>query len=254
MSLGIIEEIFDAGQHVGSPFIELLRQLQGGRQGVCGRCQRMDQAQGVELRRRYTLAQHQQAGDHGARQGARKRPAAAAIGRQADGAVRHDEHSVLGRHHEIAGQRQRKTGACSSAFHRSDHRFGKGPDRVNPAVQGLDTLRLNFCRFLPVGLQSQQVSACAKCAAFSGDDNAADFGVVFGRVQRFYTSGIDFGAQCISVLRVAERQDQRAAFAGAFQGACHLSFPLAADSDRWHRDDAARVKAGSEDPHKRFAY
>jgi hypothetical protein len=59
-----------------------------------------------------------------------------------------------------------------------------------------------------------QVASRAKHRAFTGDHHAADVGVVFSGIQRLNARGVNVRAEGVLELRIADREDERAALAG----------------------------------------
>ena len=72
-------------------------------------------------------------------------------------------------------------------------------------------------RQLPVVLQSLKVTASAENSAFACDDDTADVGTAFSHIQSFNPCRIHFWPEGIPVFRIAERQNECGAFAGAEQ-------------------------------------
>ena len=80
---------------------------------------------------------------------------------------------------------------CARPCGRKTGRSGHSRQATSP-VQSFDALGLHFGRFLPIGLQALKVAASAKHRAFAGNDDAAYFGIVLGRVKRLNAGGIHF--------------------------------------------------------------
>ena len=77
------------------------------------------------------------------RQPARQLPAAAAVGRQPELGVRHDEARVLGGDHQVAGEHDRPGAAGGRAFDRGDDRLRAGAQRLDELVEAVEHLHLH---------------------------------------------------------------------------------------------------------------
>ena len=102
----IVDELLDAGQHIGRACIEPGGQHQ--RFAECSACS-SDPVHHTERMQPVgadALGAHEQFAGQGPGQGTRHAPTAAAIGRQRHGAVRHHKHGVASGDDEVACQRQ----------------------------------------------------------------------------------------------------------------------------------------------------
>src|SRR5690606_29615682 len=110
--------------------------------------------------------------------------AAAAVGRNGDVAVGHDEYRVARGDDEVAGQGERKTRTRAGAFDGRDDGLGEGANGLDPAVQAFDGLVLHLGRELPVAQQALQVASGAEVLAFAHDHHAAHVVAALGDVER----------------------------------------------------------------------
>ena len=111
-----------------------------------------------------------------------------------------DEAGIVGGMDQVAGERQRDTGAGGHAVHGGDDRLGQIPDGGDERVVliGQDAAEV------PLAAPAAQVGTAAEAAPLAGDDHRSDRFVPRGRLERSEQLAAHLRVQGIERLRAVE--------------------------------------------------
>ena len=225
LALGLLEQLLGAGERVRRHRRQPLGEAERLVEGAARRRDRGDDAMALQRFGGHRLGQPDELLRQRPRQRAGEQPGGAAVGREADLAVRDDEAGIGAGDDQVAGQGEREAGAGRGALDRGDHRLRIGADRGDEVVQVLDHLVLHR----PAGgaplEQALEVAAGAEMGAGAAQDHGADLVLGFARAERLDAGGDDLGRERVAGRRVADREDERGAAPLAEELSRHRAAP-----------------------------